>query len=337
VFQRTIQLQRALTRALAALACCVPGLSPTQTPLVGTAQGYPAKPVRYIVPFPPAGSPDIIARQLAERLTRMWNQQVLVDNRPGAGGTLGAAYAAKMPADGYTLFQCNIASSAIAQSLYAKMPYQHERDFAPITLIGTSPNILLVHPSLPARSMREFIAYARANPGKLSYGTSAAGTSQHLAMEFLKLTAKLDIVHVAYKGGAQALSDVMGGQIPSSMQSAPGAITTVQSGRVRTLAVTSIKRLPQLPEVPTMNETALPGFEVNSWYGLCAPAGTPAPILDKVHADLTAVLRLPEIQQRFRDLVIEVAPSGREEFARFIAAETARWARVIKDAGIAKQ
>jgi len=320
---------QALFFALATLAWHFPAAS--------WAQSYPSKPVRYVVPFPPAGSPDIIARLITERLSRMWSQQVVVDNRSGAGGTLGAAFAAKAPADGYTLFQCNIASSAIAESLYAKMPYNHQRDFAPISLIGKTPNVLVVHPSMPARTVKEFIAYAKANPGKLSYGTSAAGTSQPLTMEFLKLTAKIDVVQVAYKGAAQALSDVIGGQIPSSVQSVPGVLTAIQGGRVRALAVTSLTRIPQLPAVPTMHETALPGFEVNSWYGLCAPTGTPGPILDKVHTDLITVLRMSDIQQRFKDLVIEVTPTSRDEFAQFIRAESARWARVIKDAGIPQQ
>jgi tripartite-type tricarboxylate transporter receptor subunit TctC len=190
---------------------------------------------------------------------------------------------------------------------------------------------------MPARTVKEFIAYARANPGKLSYGTSAPGTSPQLSMELLKLTAKIDVVHISYKGAPQALTDVIGGQIPSSMQTAPAVLSAIQSGRVRALAVTSIKRIPQLPSVPTMDETALPGFEVNSWYGLCAPAATPTPVLDKVHADITAVLRTPEIQQRLKDLVVEVAPTTPQEFAQFIRAETARWARVIKAAGIPQE
>ena len=306
-------------------------------PAATWAQGYPVKPVRYIVPFPAGASPDLVARLVTERLSRIWSQQVLVDNRSGAGGTVGAAYAAKSPADGYTLFQCNIASSAIAESLYVKMPYDQQRDFAPLSLIGTSASVLVVHPSLPSRSVKEFIAYARAHPGKLTYGTSAAGTSPQLAMELLKLTAKVDVLHVAYKGAPQALTDVVGGQIPVSMQTAPGALATIQAGRVRALAVTSLKRMSQLPAVPTLDESALPGFEVNSWYGLCAPAGTQTPILEKVHADLTAVLHTPEIQQRFRDIVVEAAPTSREEFAQFIRAESARWARVIKAAGIPQQ
>ena len=301
------------------------------------AQSYPNKIVRYVVPFPAGASPDIIARLLTERLSKIWGQQVIVENRAGAGGTVGAAYAAKSPPDGYTLFQCNIASSAIAESLYAKMPYVHQRDFAPFSLIWTSASVLVVHPSMPARSLKEFIAFARANPGKLSYGTSAAGTSPQLSMELIKLTAKINVVHVAYKGAPQALSDVIGGQIPVSVQTAPAVLPAIQGNRVRALAVTSIKRIVQLPEVPTMHESGLPGFEVNSWYGLCAPAGTPAPILDKVHAELTTVLRMPDIGQRLTDLVVTVAPTSREEFARFIRDETTRWARVIKEAGIAQQ
>ena len=301
------------------------------------AQNYPTKPVRYVVPFPAGASPDIIARVLTERLGRVWGQQVIVDNRSGAGGTVGAAFAAKAPADGYTLFQCNIASSAIAESLYAKMPYDHQRDFAPISRIGLTASVLVVHPSLPVRSVKEFIAYARAHPGKLSYGTSAAGTSPQLVMELLKLTAKIDVVHIAYKGAPQALIDTIGGQIPASMQTAPGVLSAIQAQRVRALAVTSIKRITQLPEVPTMNETALPGFEVNSWYGLCAPIATPAPILDKIHTDFTAVLRTPEIQQRLKDQVVEVAPTSPQEFAQFIRAEATRWARVIKAANIPQE
>jgi tripartite-type tricarboxylate transporter receptor subunit TctC len=317
--------------ALMALAACLCGSTAVQ------AQSYPAKPVRYIVPFPAAASPDIIARLLAERLSRVWSQQVVVDNRSGAGGTLGGAFAAKAPADGYTLFQCNIASSAIAESLYARMPYDHQRDFAPITRIGTTANVVVVHPSLPVRTIKEFIAYAKAHPGKLSYGTSAAGTSSQLSMELLKLTAKMDVVHIAYKGAPQALTDVIGGQIPSSVQTAPAVISAINSARVRAIAVTSLKRLPQVPAVPTLHETVFPGFEATSWYGLCAPTGTPAPVLDKINADLTAILRLTELQQRFADLVVEATPGSRDEFAQFIRAEITRWAGVIKAAGIAQQ
>ncbi|MES2564815.1 MAG: tripartite tricarboxylate transporter substrate binding protein [Pseudomonadota bacterium] len=332
-----IKRYQALLLALMILACHPATAWAQAASPSGSGPAYPVKPVRYVVPFPAGASPDIIARVLTERLSRVWGQQVLVDNRSGAGGTVGAAFAAKAPADGYTLFQCNIASSAIAESLYAKMPYEHQRDFAPISRIGVTASVLVVHPSMPVRSVKEFIAYAKVHPGKLSYGTSAAGTSPQLAMELLKLTAKIDVVHIAYKGAPQALTDTIGGQIPASVQTAPAVLPAILAQRVRALAVTSIKRITQLPEVPTLNETALPGFEVNSWYGLCAPTGTPAPILEKLHADFTGVLRASEIQQRLKDQVVDVAPTSPQEFAQFIRAEATRWARVIKAANIPQE
>ena len=301
------------------------------------AQSYPVKPVRYIVPFSAGASPDIVARLLAERLTKMWGHQVLVENRVGAGGTVGAAFAAKSAPDGYTLFQCNIASSAIAEALYAKPGYDHQSDFAPISRIGTTPNVLFVHPSMPARSFKELIAYAKANPGNLSYGSSPAGTSPHLTMELLKLMGKIEMLHVPYKDVNQAVSDVIGGQIPVGMTNVPALLGMIQTGRIRGLAVTSLTRISQLPAVPTVHEAGFPGFEVTSWYGLCAPTGTSTSLLDKLHTDLTTVLRMPEIQQRLKELVIEVAPTSREEFAQIIRSETARWAKVVKAAGITAQ
>lgn len=301
------------------------------------AQGYPNKPIRYIVPFPAAASPDIIARTLAERLSRQWGQQVVVDNRAGAGGTLGAAVAAKAQADGYTLFQCNIASSSIAEALYAKLPYSPQRDFVPITLIGKAPNVMIVNLQLPAQTLKDYIAYARANPGKLTNGNSGAGSSPYLAMELFKLAMKIDVTAVSYKGSPPALADLIGGQISSSVQTVPAALPAIQSGRVRAMAVTSLNRIPQLPDTPSFHEAAVPGFEVNSWYGLCAPMGTPDAIVNKLHADMTAVLRTPEVQRRFTDLVIEVAPSSRADFAKFIASETERWKRVVKESGLPLQ
>jgi len=306
-------------------------------PLPVAAQAYPSKPVRYIVPFPAGASPDIVGRTLGQRLSKVWGHQVLVDNRSGAGGTVGAAIAAKSPPDGHTLFQCNIASSAIALSLYAKPGYDHQRDFAPISRIGMTPNVLIVHPSMPARSIQEYIALARAHPAKLSYASSAAGTSPQLAMELLKLLTRIDILHISYKGSTQAVADVIGGQVPSGMTNVPALLAPLQAGRLRALAVTGPHRITQLPDVPTMQEAGLPGYDVTSWYGLCAPAATPVPILEKLHADLTAVLRMPEIQQRFTDLVIDIAPTSREEFGQFMRVETERWAQVIREAKIPVQ
>ncbi len=327
---------RACKRGRQALLCsAVVALG--ASPLPVAAQAYPSRPVRYIVPFPAGASPDIVGRTLGERLSKIWGHQVLVDNRSGAGGTVGAAIAAKSPPDGHTLFQCNIASSAIALSLYAKPGYDHQRDFAPISRIGMTPNVLIVHPSMPARSIKEYIALARAHPAKLSYASSAAGTSPQLAMELLKLLTKIEILHISYKGSTQAVADVIGGQVPSGMTNVPALLAPLQAGRLRALAVTGPHRITQLPDVPTMQEAGLLGYDVTSWYGLCAPAATPVRILEKLHADLTAVLRMPEIQQRFTDLVIDIAPTSREAFGEFMRAETERWAQVIREAKIPVQ
>lgn len=301
------------------------------------AQAYPARPVRYIVPFPAGASPDIVGRLMADRLSRLWNQQVVVDNRAGVGGTIGAGIAARAAADGYTLFQCNIASNAIAGALYAKLPYDGQRDFAPITRIGTTASVLIVHPSLPVATVAEFIAHAKAHPGKLSYGSSAAGTSPHLGMELFKTLTKINVVHIAYKGAPQALADLIGGQIPVSISNIPAFLPPIHAGRARALAVTSLKRTSQLPSVPTIDESGQKGFEVTSWYGVCAPSGTPAPVLGKLHADLSRVLQAPDVQQRMEEMVIVAAPTSRDEFAAFIRSETLRWAQVAKDAGLAQQ
>ncbi len=300
------------------------------------AQAWPAKPVRFIVPFPPGGPPDIGARLLAERLAKVWGQAVIVDNRAGAGGTVGGAVGAKAPPDGYTLVQCNIATNAIAYSLYSKLPYE-PRDFAPITRVGTTAIGIVAHPSLPAASIQELIAYARANPGELSYGATSAGSSPQLSMELFKLTAKVDIVHVAYKGAAFAVADALGGQIPVAVATLPPLLAPVQAGRLRALVVTSAKRSPAWPSVPTMIESGMPGFEVTSWYGVCAPAGTPKPMLDKIHADVTAALSTPELQERLLELTMDPAPMSRVDFDAFMRTEASKWAKVTKEAAIPKR
>jgi tripartite-type tricarboxylate transporter receptor subunit TctC len=306
-------------------------------PAASWAQNFPAKSVRYVIPFDPGASPDVVGRIIADRLTRLWGQQVVVENRVGAAGTLGSAFVAKSPPDGYTLLQANIASNAIAVSLYAKVPYDQLRDFAPITRIGMTPNIITVHPSTPFKSIKQLIAYAKARPAELSYSAAVAGTSPHLTMELLKLQMNFDIVHIPYRIGTQAVTDTIGGQIPINISNGPLAIGHVQTGRLRALAVTSAQRVSLLPDVPTMQESGVPGFEVNSWYGVVAPAGAPVPVLDKLNADITSVLRIPEIQQRLNELVVPPAPTSRDEFDQFIRAEIARWAKVIKDARIPKQ
>jgi len=300
------------------------------------AQEFPVKPVRYVVPFPAGTSNDIVGRLLTDRLTRLWGQQVIVDNRVGASGTIGAAFVAKSPPDGYTLLHCNIAPNAISLSMLEKVPYEH-RDFAPITRIGMPPNIITVHPSTPFKSIKDLVAYAKSNPGKLSYTSGLVGTSPHLAMEWLKLRMKFDIVNIPYRNAAQGTSDVIAGQLPINITNFPFAIAPVQNRQLRALAVGSAKRQPLLPDVPTIQESGVPNFEVNSWYGVCAPAGTPVALLDKLNADIVSVLRMPEIEQRLTQLGMPPAPTSREEFDQFMRAEIARWAQVIKDARIPKQ
>jgi len=306
-------------------------------PLASWAQNFPTKPVRYVVPFGAGGSPDIVGRLVAERLTRLWGYQVIVENRVGVAGVLGTAFVAKAPPDGHTLVQCNVASSGIAMSLFAKMPYDQLRDIAPVARIGTMPNVLTVHPSVPMRSIKEFIAYARAHPGKLSYASGLVGTSPQLSMELFNLMARTEIVNIPYKIGAQGITDTIAGQVPAGIFNLPAMVAVVQGGRLRALAVTSAKRVSQLPDVPTMQEAGLPGYEVNSWYGVCAPATTPTALLDRLHTDVNTVLGMPEIQQRLNDLLGEAAPISREEFDQFIRTDIVRWAQVIKDAGIAQQ
>jgi tripartite-type tricarboxylate transporter receptor subunit TctC len=306
-------------------------------PPASWAQTYPSKPVRWVIPFDAGTSPDVVGRVVTERLSRLWGQQVVVENRVGAAGVLGSAFVAKAAPDGYTLLQANIAPNAISVSLHAKIPYDQLRDFAPITRIGMTPNIITVHPSVPFKSIQQFIAYTKARPGELSYSAGLVGTSPQLSMELLKLQVKFDIVHIPYKSAAQGVTDTIGGQVPVNVSNVPAIIGPVQGRRLRALAVTSAQRVSLLPDVPTMQESGVPGFEVNSWYGVAAPAATPAPLLDKINADVTTVLRMPEIQQRLTEMVIPPSPTSRAEFDQFIRAEVARWAKVIKDAGIPQQ
>ena len=305
-------------------------------PAAATAQSWPVKPVRYVIPFPAGTGNDIVGRLVTDKLTRIWGQQVIVDNRAGASGSIGAAFVAKAPPDGYTILHCNIAPNAISLSMFEKVPYEH-KDFAPITRIGMTPNMITVHPSTPFRSIKDLVAHARSSPGKLSYAAGTVGTSPHLSMEWLKLLMKFNIVHIPYKNAAQGTGDVIAGQLPINITNFPFLVEPVKAGRLRPLAVTSAKRQALLPDVPTMQESGVPGYEVNSWYGVCAPAGVPTALLDKIHTDVVSVLRMPDVEQRLTDLVIPPSPTSREEFDQFMKSEIARWAQVIKDAKIPKQ
>jgi tripartite-type tricarboxylate transporter receptor subunit TctC len=301
------------------------------------AQSYPVKPVRFVVPFASGDGPDLVARLVGDRLGRAWGQQVLVENRTGAGGTIGAAYVAKAPADGYTLLICNIASNAIAHSIYTKLSYDILNDFAMVSRMGLTANVVVVHPSMPIRSIAQYVAVAKANPGKLTYGTGGVGTSPHLSMELFRLKTGINILLVPYKGAAPAAVDLVGGQIPSMMANLPSILGLILAGKARALAVTSEKRAPPLPDVPTMIESGIPGYVVTPWYGTCAPAGTPTPVLDKLNTDIVQTLQAVDVRQRLADLVIEPAPTTREEFVAFVRSEVERWDKVVKDAGIPRQ
>ena len=305
--------------------------------VTGHAQQFPTKPVRYVVAFAAGDSPDIVARLAGDRLTRIWDQQVLVENRVGAGGTIAGAFVAKAPPDGYTLLHCNIATNAIALALYNKLPYDGIKDFAPVTRMGTTSNVILLHPSMPTKTVAQFVDYARANPGKLSYGHGGVGASPHLSMELFKNMAKLNLVHVAYKGASPSIADLIGGQIPVAIANLPATIPHILSGKVHALGVTAEKRVPQVPNVPTMVESGYKGYVVYAWYGMCAPAGTPQPVLEKLHADTLRVMNSADVKQRLNDLVIDVATQSREEYSAFMRAEASRWAGVVKDAGIPPQ
>ncbi len=318
---------------LFALAQALPGAAaPLDT---GSAAGapYPNRPVRLLVGLPPGGPTDVIARIVTAKLGDALGQPVVVENQPGSGGLIAAETAAKAPPDGHTLLFGAVSYSAIFASLYKKLPYDPVKDFAPISLVTKVPNVLVVNPALPVRTVGDLIAHAKANPGKLSYGSSGNGTSLHLSMEMLKKQAGLDIVHVPYKGGPQAVVDLLAGRIEVMFDNLPGQVANVKGGRTRALAVTTAKRNFQLPDVPTMMEAGVPGFEVTVWYGVFAPAAVARPILVKLNAELVKTLNLPEIRERMAEQGAEPTPTTREEFASFQKAEVARWAKVVKDSG----
>jgi tripartite-type tricarboxylate transporter receptor subunit TctC len=303
---------------------------------VATAQPYPNKPGRLMVGFAPGGGVDLSARIVAAKLSELWGQQLVVDNRAGAGGTIASDIAAKAAPDGYSLLLCGIWSHGVAPSLYKKLPYDHYRDFAPVSLIGTTPNVLVVNPALPAKSVAEFIAYTKANDGKIAVAHPGAGSSPHMTLELFRLTTGVNIVPVPYKGASPALVDLLGGHIPAMFDNMSSQLAVMKSGRTRALAVTSPKRSVHLPDVPTMMESGV-AVDVTVWYGLCAPAAVPKAVLAKLNADLHKVLNAPDTQRRLTEQGVDPAPSTPAEFAAFIRAETGKWAKVVKDAGVPQQ
>ena len=298
---------------------------------------FPSRPIRYITASAPGGASDILARTIAPPLSEALGVQVVVDNRPGAGNTIGAELAARAVPDGHTIFSCNIASLAVSPALYRKLGYDPERDFAPIGLIGSNPNVLTVHPSVPAATIAQFIALAKAHPGKLNYASAGVGTSPQLSMELFRMQAGIVIVHIPYRGSGPALVDLIGGRVDAMFSTVPSVLGAVRRGQVRALAVTSTQRDSDLPEVPTIAESGMPDFEVISWQGLCSPAGVPQAALARIRAALGAVLALPDTRKRIMDQGFQLNVMPVEKFAAFIRAERAKWAKAVKDIGIEPQ
>jgi tripartite-type tricarboxylate transporter receptor subunit TctC len=300
---------------------------------LANAQTYPAKPVRFIIPFPPGGPTDIVGRLAADRLSRTWNVQVLADNRPGSGGNIGTEQCARAPADGYTMCMISIAQS-ISPAIYPKLSFDPVKDFSHVTLLVTLPSLLVVHPSIPAKNVQELIAFAKAKPGVLNYASGGSGTSSHFLMEMFNVYGGIKTVHIAYKGTGPALTDQLSGVIEVAFSTAIAVQPYVQSGRLRALAVSTKERLPTLPEVPTIDESGLAGFDGGSWQGVVMPAGTPRDVVNDVSVALVRIIKSPEMRERI--LAMGGIPLGNspDEFAAFMKAESEKWAQVAKAANV---
>jgi len=298
------------------------------------AQGaYPTKPVRLVVPFPAGGTTDILARAVAQKLSETWGQQVIVDNRPGAGGNIGSELVAKAPPDGYTLLMGTVGTHAINPSLYAKMPYDHVKDFTPVILVAGVPNVLVVNPSLPVSSVQDLIAYGKANPNELNFAASGNGTSIHLSGELFRTMTGVQMTHVPYKGSAPALTDLIGGQVQLMFDNLPSSLQFIKAGKLRALAVTSTERSSALPELPTLAESGLPGFEASSWFGVLAPAGTPNDIVTKVNGAIAAWLASPDAREKLAAQGAIAAGGPSDAFVKHIGNESAKWEKVVKASG----
>ena len=317
----------------ARLLAIVLAIASGAAPSTSTAQGYPNKAVRMVVPFPAGGSTDIVGRTVAQKLSEMWGQPVVVDNRPGGGTSIGTDAVAKAAPDGYTLL-VTPAPFTINPSLLAKLPYDALTDFAPITLINTTPLVLVVNPGVPAKSVKELIALAKARPGKLNFGSSTIGGSNHLAGELFNAMAGVQLVHIPYKGNAPALIDLVGGHIDLIFNGVTSALPLIKGGKLRALAVTSLQRSGALPEMPTLDETALKGFEAVAWNGLSAPAHTPREVIARVNADVIRIVSSPELKERLKAEGSDPVGNTPEQYAAFLRSEVAKWARVIKFAGV---
>ena len=297
------------------------------------AQPYPSKPIRLVVPFPAGGTTDILAREAGQRLSLSLGQSVVIDNRPGAAGNIGSELVAKSAPDGYTLLMATVSTHAINPNLYARLPYDHIKDFAPVVLVAGVPNVLEVTPSLPVHSVADLIKLAKEKPGQINFASSGSGTSIHLSGELFKTMAGVDMTHVPYKGSAPAITDLIGGQVQVMFDNLPSSLPQIKAGKLRAIAVTSAQRAPALPDIPTIAESGLPGFEATSWFGIVAPAGTPPTIIARINADVNQWLQSPEAKEKLLAQGAVAAGGSPEQFAAYIHAETEKWARVVKASG----
>jgi tripartite-type tricarboxylate transporter receptor subunit TctC len=315
---------------LAVLAAAAIALAPQSA----AAQSYPEKPIRFICPYAQGGATDLLTRTLAQKLSESFGQAVVTDNKPGAGGNVGAEIAAKSAPDGYTILLAPVSPMAINVSLYgAKLPFNPEQDFAPITLVAKVPLAIAVHPGSPAKTLQEFIALAKSRPGKMNYGSAGTGSSNHLIGAMLVSATGLEMTHIPFKGGSPGVLALVGNQIDMMVAQVPTAKALYASGRLRLLAVSGAKRSPALPEVPTMIESGLPDFDATAWYSVVAPARTPPPIIDRLHAALLKALNTPEVRQRLADEGAEVETTTPEELGRYVRAEIVKWAKAVKASG----
>jgi tripartite-type tricarboxylate transporter receptor subunit TctC len=309
------------------MGCVTLGLTTYTAP--ANAQAFPNKPVKLIVPFVAGGATDIVARLVAQKLSAAWGQPVVVENRGGAGGNIGADAVAKSPADGYTILVTSGSIVTVNPHMYAKMPFDAKKDLAPITNLASGPQVLVVHPAVPAKNVKELVALAKSKPGQLNFGSAGIGSQVHMAAEAFVYAAGIEAQHIPYKGEAVAFTDLAGGQVQFMVGNIAGATGHIQSGRIRALGVTSAKRSPQLPDVPTVAEAGLPGFENTGWFGFMAPAGTPKPIIDKIHADTVKVLADQEVKDRLTQLGMAPVGNSPADFTREIAVEYERWGKVV--------
>jgi tripartite-type tricarboxylate transporter receptor subunit TctC len=316
-----------------AIAVCLAALALSRP---AVAEDWPSHPLTLIVPFAPGGTTDIIGRIVGQALSARLSQSVIVENVGGAGGTLGAGQAAKAAPDGYTIFMATIAHT-MAPGIYKSLPYDFEKDFDPITVIAYVPNIVIVNPSVPAKTIGELLVYIRANPGKVNYGSAGIGSTEHMSGELMAAMANLKMVHVPYKGGAPMMADLIAGHIEMSIETSGSATAHIKSGGVRALAVSTAKRSPAFPDLPTLAEAGLPGYDVKTWYGLLVPHGTPVPIRDRLYKEISEILKSPDIKARLADIGADPGGDTPEEFAGFIKSETDKWIKLAKDAHISAQ